>query len=80
MPTLTGVKFSPYGKLSYCDSNGVDVRVGDRVIVDTDDGPKEGIISIAPDQVIHSDLRGPMFPVLRKLPPPQSSPLGGGRI
>ena len=67
MPALTGVKFTSYGRISYCDPNGVDLKVGDRVLVETDDGPKEGEVAIAPDQVIHSDLRGPMFPVLRKI-------------
>ena len=67
MPDIVGVRFELAGQVHYCDPSGLDLSVGDRVSVDTDEGEREGQVAIAPDQVIHSDLRGPMDPVLRKL-------------
>ncbi len=66
MPTLVGVRFSPLERVQYFDSDKLDLAVGDRVVVETDEGPQEAVVVIAPDQVIYSDLRGPLSPVLRK--------------
>jgi cell fate regulator YaaT (PSP1 superfamily) len=66
MSTLVGVQFKPSDKVQYFDPNGVDLTVGERVIVETWDGEREGVVVIAPEQVLHSDLRGPMNAVLRK--------------
>ena len=67
MPTLTGVQFRPSDKVQFFDANGVSLNVGDRVIVETCDGDREAVVVIAPQQVLGSDLRGPLNPVLRKL-------------
>ena len=66
MGDTVGVRFQTGGRVHYCDPLGLDLSVGDRVSVDTDEGEREGEVVIAPGQVIHSDLRGPMDPVLRK--------------
>ena len=66
MRDTVGVRFQTGGRVHYCDPLGLDLSVGDRVSVDTDEGEREGEVVIAPGQVIHSDLRGPMDPVLRK--------------
>ena len=44
-----------------------DLTVGDRVLVETDSGPREAVVAIAPAQVLYSDLRGKLAPVLRKV-------------
>ena len=59
-----GVRFTPGGRVHYFDSANKDLSVGDRVMVETDDGPREGQVIIAPTQVLYSDLRGPLLPVL----------------
>ena len=69
MPTLTGVQVRPSDKVQYFDANGLSLRVGERVIVETWDGEQEGVVVIAPDQVLRSDLRGPLNPVIRKVSP-----------
>ena len=66
MPNLVGVRFSSAGRVRYFDPADLDLAVGDRVLVETDDGPREGSVVIAPSQVLHSDLRGPLHPVLQK--------------
>ena len=64
---LTGVRFTPSGKLQYFDAAGIALAAGDRALVETDDGECEGIVAIAPGQVAQSDLRGPLNRVIRKL-------------
>ena len=66
MPTLTGVQIRPSDKVQYFDANDLSLTVGERVIVETWDGDQEGVVVIAPEQVLRSDLRGPLNPVLRK--------------
>ena len=68
MTTLTGVQTGPSDKVQYFHSNGINLEVGDRVIVETPDGEQDGIVAIAPGQVLRSDLRGPLNPILRKAP------------
>ena len=67
MTSIAGVRFSRSGRVHYVDPSNLDLSAGDRVIVETEDGPREGHVVIAPEQVLHSDLRGPLDPVLRKL-------------
>lgn len=69
MPALTGVQFRPSDKVQYFDANGISLKVGDRVIVETWDGEREAVVVISPNQVLRSDLRGPLNPVLRKASP-----------
>jgi hypothetical protein len=59
--------FRPSDRVHYFDAAGLCVSAGDRVQVETDDGTREGTAMIGSDQVIHSDLRGPLLPVLRVL-------------
>ena len=67
MPELTGVRFTPSGKLQYFDAAGIALAAGDRALVETDDGECVGIVAIAPGQVAQSDLRGPLNRVIRRL-------------
>ena len=68
MPSLTGVQLGPSQKVQFFDADGFLLAVGDRVIVETWNGEQEGVVVIAPEQVLRSDLRGPLNPVLRKSP------------
>lgn len=69
MPTIIGVRFMPNDRVQYFDATDISLSVGDRVIVETEDGPREGRVAIAPGQVAHSDLRGPLSPVLERVDP-----------
>ena len=66
MANIVGVRFTRDGRILYFDPADLDLAIGDRVILETDDGPREGWVAIAPSQVLHSDLRGPLNPVLRR--------------
>ena len=66
MATVVGIRFGRGGRVHYFDSADLDLSVGDRVIVETDEGRREGRVAIAPRQVLYSDLRGPLDPVLGK--------------
>ena len=63
---MVGVRFRPSDKLQYFDSAGIDLTAGDRVLVETSEGVREGVVAIAPGQVMYSDLRGPMDAVVQK--------------
>ena len=67
MAELTGVRFETAGRVHYFDATALDLAVGDRVVVETEAGPREAVVVITPRQVIYSDLRGPLSPVLEKL-------------
>ncbi|MCH7801421.1 MAG: hypothetical protein IIC24_07760 [Chloroflexi bacterium] len=69
MPTIIGVRFMPNDRVQFFDAMDISLSVGDRVIVETEDGPREGRVAIAPGQVAHSDLRGPLSPVLERVDP-----------
>ena len=64
MAEVVGVRFARAGKVEYFDPSGLELSAGDKVLVETQDGPREGRVVIAPAQVVHSDLRGPLDPVL----------------
>ena len=66
MGEVVGVRFRRSGPVRYFDPAGLDLSVGDRVVVQTEEGPQEGWVVVAPGQVLHSDLRGPLDPVLRR--------------
>ena len=61
---LVGVRLEPSGRVHYFDANGFELEPGDSVTVETDDGPREGRVVLSPGQILYSDLRGPLLPVL----------------
>ena len=62
---LVGVRLHRNGLVRYFDAQEMALRTGDRVMVDTPDGPQLGWVVISPDQVFHSDIRRTLRPVLR---------------
>ncbi|MCY3545055.1 MAG: hypothetical protein OXH22_13605 [Chloroflexi bacterium] len=69
MPKLTGIQFKPSDKVLYFDAGELELVVGERVVVETWDGEREAVVAIAPDQALHSDLRGELDRVVRKAEP-----------
>ena len=67
MANIVGVRFNPGGRVHYFDPAGLDLAAGDEVEVEAEGGPRRGWVEIPPGQVLHSDLRGPLSPVLRKI-------------
>ena len=66
MPGVIGVRFERSGKVFYYDPGELELRLMDRVVVETDSGPETAIVAIAPGQVIYSEVKGPLRAVLRK--------------
>lgn len=68
MADIVGIRFRRSGRVHYCDPVDLDLAVGDKVTVETDDGPREGRVVIESGQVLYTDLRGPLDRVLSKEP------------
>lgn len=66
MPEIIGVRFKQAGKVYYFDPAGIDMEVGDSVVLDTGRGPELGRVVIAPKQVPDNEITEPLKPVLRK--------------
>ena len=65
MPNIVGVRLSPSDRVRFCDPGTLRLVPGDRVEIETDVGSDVGVVVIGSDQVIHSDLRGPLYRVIR---------------
>jgi len=57
---IVGVRFVEVDAIAYCRSGGVELNVGDYVVVRTDRGERLGWVVIAPDQVLANEHQGPM--------------------
>ena len=62
---LAGIRLQRNGLVRYFDPQQMALRTGDRVMVDSPEGPQLGWVVISPDQVFHSDVRRTLRPVLR---------------
>ncbi len=69
MSDVVGVRFKPAGRVYYFDPAGMELAVGDRVMVETARGLEMGQVVIAPGQVLASELTEPLKPVVRKVEP-----------
>jgi len=67
MANLVGVRFKSHGRVYFFDPVNMDLDLGERVLVDTDEGPKEGQVVITPRQVLYSELQGHQKPVLQRV-------------
>lgn len=65
MANVAGIRFKDAGKVFYYDCQDLEVFVGAYVVVETSHGAAIGRVVIAPDQVIASELKDEVKPVLR---------------
>lgn len=63
------MRFKDAGKVYYFDAGDFDLDVGNRVIVETSHGQEVGRVVIAPDQVIASEIKETLKPVIRVAEP-----------
>ena len=68
MSRVVGVRLERVGKVHYFDPGDLEVNLRDRVVVETDTGLETGWVVVAPDQVVYSEVKGPLRPVLKKAP------------
>lgn len=51
---IVGIRFQRTGSVRYYNSGEHDLQVGDRVLLRTETGEREGEVIIAPDQVLYA--------------------------
>jgi cell fate regulator YaaT (PSP1 superfamily) len=64
-----GIRFKEAGKIYYFDARGYDLDAGNYVVVETSHGQEVGRVVIAPDQVIVSEIRETLKPIMRQAAP-----------
>jgi len=65
MPTAVGVAFRAVSRAYWFDPNGLTVREGDRVVVESTRGSDLGVVRVAERQVPEHELQGPLKRILR---------------
>ena len=65
MPEIIGVRFKLAGKVYYFDPAGMEIKAFDYVVVNTARGVELGQVTIAPKQVLASDLTAELKPIVR---------------
>ncbi len=65
MPEVVGVTFRSAGKVYYFSTNGLDLKVGDMVIVETVRGTEIARISLGVKEILDSEIAGDLRSVLR---------------
>jgi len=66
MTEVVGVRFKRAGKIYYFDPAGIELNVGDWVVVETGRGPELGKVVISSKQVLSSEITEPLKPVVRR--------------
>lgn len=66
---VVGVRFQRAGRVYYFDPGGLDLRVNDQIVAETERGLRLGRVVIAPGQVMSSQLTEPLRAVLRVATP-----------
>jgi len=69
MADIVGVRFRRAGKVYYFDPAGIDLQINDGVIVETSRGLELGRVAIAPRQVLASEVKEPLKPIMRRAEP-----------
>ena len=69
MADIVGVRFKRAGKIYYFDPAGIELEVGDYVVVKTTRGQELGRVIIAPGQVVSGEVARELKPVERKAEP-----------
>jgi cell fate regulator YaaT (PSP1 superfamily) len=65
MAEVVGVRFREAGKVYYFDGSGYELPVGTYVVVETSHGEEVGRVVVSPDQILSSEIREPLKPVIR---------------
>ncbi|MCH8849230.1 MAG: stage 0 sporulation protein [Chloroflexi bacterium] len=64
-----GVRLKEAGKLYYYDAGEIELEVGYFVVIDTSHGLEIGRVVVAPDQVVVSEIKESLKPILRRATP-----------
>jgi cell fate regulator YaaT (PSP1 superfamily) len=66
MADLIGIRFHKAGKIYYFDAAGIILKVNDCVVVETTRGHELGWVTIAPGQILSTNITESLKPVIRK--------------
>ncbi|MCG0277354.1 MAG: stage 0 sporulation family protein [Thermanaeromonas sp.] len=69
MAVVVGVRFKKAGKIYYFSPGSLELKVGDKVIVETARGLEYGEVVVGPREVPEEEIVPPLKPVLRKATP-----------
>ena len=69
MSLIAGIRFKNGNKSYYFDPNGLQLNVGDKVIVETASGQEFACVAIANTEVPDKEISAPLKPVLRVATP-----------
>lgn len=64
---VCGIRFLDSGQTFYFDPRGLELKIGDWVVVETSRGKEAGRVAIAPHQIRTSQLKGEPKPVIRRM-------------
>ncbi len=64
-----GIRFREAGKVYYFDARGFELDVGNFIVVETSHGQEVGRVVISPEQVIVSEIKETLKPILRMATP-----------
>ena len=65
MQKIVGIKYNPFGKAYYFSPNGLNLKVNDKVIVDSANGNEFGIVDFSEREVDDDLIKNELRPVLR---------------
>ena len=65
MVNVVGVKFKHAGKIYYFDPAGIDVEIGEHVIVETARGLEFGTVALGEEKVDKNKIITPLKPIIR---------------
>lgn len=66
MKEIIGIRFKKVGKIYYFSPEGINAKIGDRVIVETVNGTECGEVAIANRKIEDDEISSPLRPVIRK--------------
>lgn len=66
MTEVVGVRFKPAGKIYYFDPDGIELEVGDNVILETTRGIECGQVVVKPKMVTEEEIVAPLKKIIRK--------------
>ena len=79
MADVVGVRFREAGRIYYFDGSGFDLNVGTHVVVETSHGQEVGRVVVAPDQVVGSEIKEPLKPIVRLAEPDDLEKAGANK-
>lgn len=65
MGKLVGIRLKGSDKVYYYDPQDLELNILDRIVVETENLKRIGWVTIASDQIVYSDIKEPLPPILR---------------